>query len=269
MKDKIINDMKRGDVANVIVFYEFEEKEESIEGWLRYCMQWLQDHGLVPTLAGVTGEGFGGKKNITFKNAFRRLEKGDFKNIKALSFSATRSRDEYLDDGFLVVYFTLTHKRTFLIYWDDKIVPFSRPYCHQLIKDLSCFLKPKYGYCFQRLFKHGPLWYPFGIGSGNISDQESRELSNWGLKYRKEEYCKTGDFRDIYPLNILSQPHLDRMIDNQRLEDWILSDAQRGELEKLEDDLWSWWIPKENILSVRNALAPTGLLISLQRHPHP
>lgn len=71
-----------------------------------------------------------------------------------------------------------------------------------------------------------------------------------------------GLLRDIYPINILTTPHLQREISGQKLRDWIENGAGRGYLQKIADHVSVWVLPPRNLPTVRNALARAGLLIA-------
>jgi hypothetical protein len=147
---------------------------------------------------------------------------------------------------------------------DNALIAFDVAVWNQLIQKLANFFQPSYGYGFQRSFKKGPKWYPFGIIGGNIEyrSAESELITCWANAYcRQKGKYRTGDLRDIYPLNVLSSAHNQRMVDGMALFDWINADSNRGALTKLSENLWSWWVKDEQIEMVRSALKPTGILL--------
>ena len=74
---------------------------------------------------------------------------------------------------------------------------------------------------------------------------------------------KTGDLRDLYPMNLLSKEHEKHVIEGLLFFNLIKADPQRGELIELNPSLWAWWIEADNISSVREALRPLGWVIAI------
>jgi hypothetical protein len=67
--------------------------------------------------------------------------------------------------------------------------------------------------------------------------------------------------RDVYPLNVLTRPHLNRTVGGQPLEKWIAADAQRGRLWQVADGVWVWTVPSVSLHFVQAQLADEGLLV--------
>ena len=88
-------------------------------------------------------------------------------------------------------------------------------------------------------------------------------ITKWFHTYGKEKRYKLGDLRDVYPINFLSSPHLERDVYGQSLKNWILSSSDHGELKQLDETLWSWHIEEEKISSVREDLRNTGILLCI------
>ena len=149
--------------------------------------------------------------------------------------------------------------------WDNKLIPFEKSYIQDLLKDLYQFCKPHYGYAFQRDFKKGPGYYPWGIEAGNITDKEGEKIARWsntGLAGPDDSDYQPHMIRDIYPLNFLSPQHLGAKIGLQTLQQWIQDNPTRGTLEELLPNFWCWSVDIENIDSVQNDLKPHNLLIA-------
>ena len=134
----------------------------------------------------------------------------------------------------------------------------------KIILDLVKLTDARYGYVFQREFSK-IVGYEYGVISGLKYDHPEREfIDKWGKDYYPGGSYKTGDMRDIYPINILSSAHINRQIFvNQSLEQWINDCKRRGRLEKVCDDLWLWHVSEEQISPVREALRETRLLLCI------
>ena len=134
---------------------------------------------------------------------------------------------------------------------------------NHLVKDLSRITTSKYGYAYQRDFTKGPLWYPRGVISGlEYGNPERKLITKWANAYYYKRIYNTGDFRDIYPINIISQEHLDSKIEGQRLEDWVIENPSHGIIEKLDQNLYSWQLQHEEIKIVQKKMQELGLLLS-------
>ncbi len=264
---KVLNDIERGPLANVISLHDFDSSESDVKGWFSYVVDWFRANGLEPTRIGLTGSLYKGDKTIMFRNGLKRLEENDYKAVEGISLYATPPNHSIdMFDGIFSLVYRTRGKGDFVVCWDNQIAPFTKEYCQQLINDICAFLKPRYGYAFQRLFKQGPSFYPFGIiGGDNLRNKEEEaKLIKWNNEYvMSDGSYKTGDLRDIYPLNILSEAHLKRTINGHPFKEWIEATPQRGTLERITDTLWTWWVEPDQIDSIRKALAPSGIILCL------
>ncbi|WP_010300865.1 hypothetical protein [Candidatus Odyssella thessalonicensis] len=263
---KLVNNIKRGPLANVIALHDFSpnQPQGNVQKWFTYVVEWFRGHGLEPTRIGLTGETYKGNKTITFRNGLKRLETNEYKDVQGLSLYATPpNHGTDMFDGIFILEYSASNKGDLILCWDNQIAPFDEVYCKQLLLAICPLIQPRYGYAYQRLFKYGPSFYPMGIiGDQALSDEEEDKIAQWGNEYALSNGCyKTGDLRDIYPLNILSRMHLDRVVNGCRFEDWIHAAPQRGSLEQITDSLWTWWVEADNIAAIRTALAPSGMIL--------
>ena len=271
MNKKIVNDIKQGSLANSIVLHDFETPTpEIVKRWFYYTVQFFEDNGLIPNRMGGTGKP---KKTIAFERARKQHESDEFHEVTqaGLWFGAVPSTatQEGLDSIFSTHLDIREGKRnkTLVLTFDNQIVFFSEPTIDKLVSDLSQFFKPKYGYAYQRDFKKGPTWYPFGVCVGLDWDkdkEERSELTKWNDKYHMPEgRYKTGDLRDIYPLNLLSAAHQEHIVDGKPFFEWITADPKRGTLTQINDSLWAWWVEPDHIPYVREVLRPLGWVIAI------
>ena len=71
-----------------------------------------------------------------------------------------------------------------------------------------------------------------------------------------------GYLRDIYPLNVLSAPHLHMPVNGVPLADWIRVSADRGTLRPLAGGAWLWRIDEPHVPAITAELEQAGLLIA-------
>lgn len=265
------NDIIRGPLANTLALHYFDKGDSDPKGWFYFVEQWMLHHGLTPTKMCGKSE-----RNITFSRGKKNLEKEDLSILQShdLWIAALQPVERVSSDVFTSIMSAHFSPRndlkesTCFLCWDDQVVPWEIPYIQKLIKDLHQFLKPQYGYAFQREFKKGPSMYQLGVIMGlpynDETKKERQQVTNWGnvgLGATHSKY-KPHMIRDVYPLNFLSPQHLDAKIFSQTLKQWILADATRGTLEELLPNFWSWSVDPSHIDKVKKDLIPHHILIA-------
>ncbi|WP_010300861.1 hypothetical protein [Candidatus Odyssella thessalonicensis] len=263
---KVYNDIKRGPLANVIALHDLGTEKNDVRGWFTYVVNWFRKNGLEPTRIGITGAPYKGNKTITFHNGLKRLEDHNYQEVQGISLYAIPPNHNIdMFDGIFILEYTCRNKGAFVLCWDNQLLSFDKGNCKDIVKDICSYIKISYGYAFQRLFNQGPSFYPRGVlASSKLSEDEEDRIALWNNEYMMPDgNYQTGDLRDIYPLNILSRVHLDRVVNGGRFEDWIQAVPQRGSLEQITDSLWTWWVEADNIDAVRAALAPSGMILCL------
>ena len=269
---------KTGSLSNTLAFYDFAVEESELRGWFYYVLKLYEHYGYPPVKMGCMGLNVPkGSKLKTLKYGQKLLEKYDFKGIDAIEIYTIpqETLDIYPSDGPLSVCAdigagTSSNKGELFVCLDDELEPFKREVFEGFAYDLYQFFKPQYGIFYQREFKKGPTWYVGGTlygPSGNKSLVEKKEedkITKWYHSYYfADGNYKTGHLRDIYTLNFLSQPHLDQKVGDLTLEQWIHSAKAHGELKKLAENFWSWYVKPAYIPFVREALRPTGFVICI------
>lgn len=259
-------EIKRGPLANTSAFHDFKHNLIDFKGWF-YCIEeWFRQENIKPTKIDYTGKnGVKGRSTIKFENGKKQLESCNFEGIDGIWVSATLPHVgiEMIDFMFAAHLDCSSTRGTFMLCWDDQVTKFERGYLENLAKSSYLYLQPAYGYSYQREFQYNPSFYPFGMTGGNsISREEEVQITKWQVEYSGNGNYKTGMLRDIYPINFLSANHMRIEIEGQKLLDWIQSNSSHGDLEQLLPDLWSWWIPKEDIEIVKQPFISSGLLIA-------
>jgi hypothetical protein len=96
---------------------------------------------------------------------------------------------------------------------------------------------------------------------GNKIDGES-DAGRWGelfLPWRSTLFERP-IIRDIYPVNLLTNAHLDRKADDGTVRDLIGGHKEWGGITKLVDDWFMWCVPASEIDAARDAFESRGLL---------
>ncbi len=255
--------MEDTEPARTFCFYDIKEKPHSVRDSFLYFEQMAEKFAYPWGSLGVGS----GLKFLQFKTGKRKLEKMNFETKDPI----------ILLGGVDELGTTLNWKLNFTIDFGpySRCLLFSYPadfkidhqaFGLQLIRDVSQFCDFEYGIGFDRMYRRGPDMYCVGsvstMGRDTISSEERNQIAQWTYQYiRSTGKYKIGDLRDIYPYNMLTEPHLIRQVGSQTLKDWILSNPQHGTLEKVTDRHWLWSIDPEHIPMIQEALEPTGILL--------
>jgi hypothetical protein len=267
-----INDLeRRGDLANCIALHDFKIFQPDFKRWVEYIVAFLENYDLVPNRLG--GHRKSARKNVTFKGGIKALEASnydtDFIWIGALPLEYKSDTGDALFSSSISI--SLEYDKVIKLIFNDDIAPFDVGLVNKLALDLWNITKAQYGYFYQRSIYHGPLWYPSGVICGLSRDnpKEKREramITKWGnSRYpnaTKNKY-EIGRIRDIYPVNFLTQPHLERIVfDGQTLEQWIQASPDRGHLLQLDQEgFWSWAVEQDHIAAIYDALKNSGIIV--------
>jgi len=142
-------------------------------------------------------------------------------------------------------------------------------YFEGLLDRIGLLVKLCYGIGYLRSFELGPDIYACGMGTtSGFSDEEMAEADRIGSWFRERlagNRHLSGYLRDVYPLNVLSEPHLSRRVDGIPLAEWISQSQKRGTLRELPGNACVWRIDESNVDGVRAEMIKTGLLIA---YPH-
>jgi len=257
--------------CNCLVFYDLQSKSVNLESWYNRVIEWLLENNQTPKRMGLSGENVRkSDQTKTFKHYDKILKEVNFKNINDIWIGATLPDIDIGDDddSLFTVSLDLDSPRTFLVLrFDDSILGFDQPYIEKFGQEMAAYFDARYGIAYQRDFTKGPGWYAYGmigsLGGVHIPDEEGDKIAKWFHIYGKEKRYKLGDLRDVYPINFLSPPHLERDVYGQPLKNWILSSPDHGSLKQLNETLWSWHIEEEKISSVREDLRNTGILLCI------
>jgi hypothetical protein len=269
MSKSSVNAVQRSSLANSLALHDFANHAPDLRGWVDYTVGLFRKYGLEPTRMGITAPSIKSGKMNTYTREIKKLEKLDVFTIIGISIKATlNGSDDCHNDQIFTAIFNIGLKPDItrcVLTLDNTIASFEPDRWNNITQHMSAFFQPRYGYGYQRLYEKGPEWYPFGVCVGLDRDKDKQERSAitiWSNSYSMTDgKYRAGDMRDIYPLNILSSAHNQRMVGGIALFDWINADKSRGSLTKVGEDLWSWWLKDEDIDSVRAALKPTGILL--------
>ena len=267
---KLVNDIKRGDLANCIVLHDFTIKKPNLKKWTEYVAEFFSKYEIIPTRIG--GHRRNATKYVNINNGIRFLEANNY-DTDHISMVALPPKYNS-NDLYCAIFSSLISMRpdntqcTYLTF-DNKIVEFDTKMIDQLALDLIKLTGARYGYGFQRLFSN-IVGYEWGALSGECDEDEEDLITKWMDVYAPKGAYKTGYFRDIYPVNIISKEHLANIVEpgkffsrKKDLSEWISANKKRGKLVKLSENHWSWHIEPNNIYDVREGLRHTGIILCI------
>lgn len=134
----------------------------------------------------------------------------------------------------------------------------------KFLKSLSDKILYSYGikYCADKITK--ALYYATGDNMVNIYQYENASLFKRECpgKFKGLERYKNTMIRMVYPVNLINNHHLNIIIGDISLKEWISSDDKHGSLEELNNNLWLWTVEDTELDGVNKYLGELGLLIS-------
>jgi hypothetical protein len=145
----------------------------------------------------------------------------------------------------------------------------SREKVIQLALEVARVFPFTYGYHYLIDAAYGPGFHavgmlyssPGGKGMPKLVEPERRRTSAWFND--RSEVVPLGKLRDVFPLNLLSIVHRNRVkIDGIPLFDWIGQNNSRGYLAAVTPALWAWHVPEDRCIELGNAFEVAGLLAS-------
>lgn len=247
------------DECTVLMFYGVAPSPESICGFWNVAGRWFQGMGCPPDKAAIRGLGYG-RKWTSFDTANTKLENKSFADITAAAMVCLTPKARIPSNDYLVYAEFSSVFRYISFVARTSILPLSKSTMLPFVQELVDIVKPSYGIAYSRLHSLGPVSYGLGMVHGIGPDRsESENICRW-VGGMSNQVWQNGLLRDVYPLNFLSGPHLKRPVGAVTLEQWIMEDVQRGQLEHLDDRLWFWEVPAANLEAIRKTLQAENII---------
>jgi hypothetical protein len=121
----------------------------------------------------------------------------------------------------------------------------------------------RYGIGYSRSSLKAPCMYAIGIIGGaaypdpNDAEEDLDRIACWLHELRGPRRHLNGYFRNIYPVNLLSTEHVNTQVGENK----TLLTAGWGEFNQIDDGLWIWTVPDEDIPKARDALLRAMVLL--------
>lgn len=254
--------------CNCIAFHDFAGENVQWQKWFEFCLNFFTKHNLQPNKLGVSGGHYGhSTKYMSFKGGYTKLQKFNFEKIETLELVVTAIKGDYSSNFIIWVSIRPNWKHdkesVLVICIDEQLEPFDKEHWEEIASKLQQFTKAKYGYYYRRHLRNWPWCYPNGVQVDQCFSEEDAYYNSvyrrYSFRYDLGKYIgglyQTGKLRDIYQLNFLSREHLGwQLASGQNLQTWINSDPSHGTLVPVNNDIWSWQIPKEQVAYVKQQL---------------
>lgn len=264
----LINNFDDCITTSSIVLHDFRKRNFDHKEWVAYCVDLMNQYGLVPTHMGISAPSLKSEKMNAFEREFKKLDKVINQSITSICIQATKhGLNENPKTDLFSCNFDIDPKQnrtTFVLTISDSVHVLVEDDIKQITTKLCEFFNPGYGYYYQRPAIHAPRWYACGVVMGlEKNDPECAMIDAWGDKFRTSNEYKTGDLRDIYQMNLVMDAHLNReIIPNTTLRSFIESDSRYGLLSAVDEQRTVWWIAAQNIAQAREALRPSGIVVA-------
>jgi hypothetical protein len=256
----------KNDEHSVLAFYGIEPTPGSAEKVLEQALKWMARFGCPPQLMGTNLT----KGYLRFKNAERKAKAAGPSSLKTFEVVSLSKGARNTSEGTTcaICYFREKSEsalRHLIIDFESAAVRLRSPNFLLMAKEAGMLTNPSYGMSYERLFGWGPVHYAMGLANVNETEEERLRTSHW-LEALDHKLYESGLIRDVYPWNFLTMPHLETMVGQATLEEWIRVDAKRGVLSPLTDRVQLWVVQEEEIPAVRNALVEANIIFDYDSH---
>jgi hypothetical protein len=245
-----------------------------VKEWFDYCVS-LSELTPYPFDEGCCTPG--NTKYVLLRNCKRALEK-NIHDIEGVELRSSIDVNETGSYGIMHAdfsnYFKLGYFGCHYSFFDyDQLIKIGIKLCE--------LTKPKYGIFHKLPFVLLPECYASAMGMSELDTVPGRLFNPkhvdlkerngmWGSWHRDhEEKLYDYDFdslREIYPINFINKNHLSHEVfPRMTLKNWIEAADHRGALSQVTDELWSWIIPDEDLYQITVDLAPTDILLCVNR----
>ncbi len=245
--------------SKCVALHNKQKSIVDIKLFLKMGMDILNSLDTAPNYIGLMGKGYP-SKIVSFSRGIKSLEKNNYEGIEAINlFHVLPNSDSPAYDWLFMLGLNILNETRIFFAGNDEIIDDIS--MEEIVKKLAGFAEFEYGYVFNRRYDEGPEFYVAGAIYGDLSDEESEQITKW-LKdsYVKKSYS-FGKLRDIYSCNLLSQAHLDFELEkNYKLADFI-SKTSNTTLSKANSSLFEWRIPGSEIAQIKEDLLKYDILI--------
>lgn len=225
--------------------------------------------GRPPDTATLLDEKSDGRSHV-YKNFVKRdlISK---KNWVYLSYTWSRGLADLSDFAVELAFKSRMGKRL-EFHLDEAAVNDAKLSMTAALKLIAEVMLPIYGVGYSMPFYWGPAYFAQGMTSQRYAmvdktfygapEYIAGRSRAFGGTYDADEDQRNlnVNIRDVFELNLISEGHLNRLIDGIRLQDWIEKN-RAGTLRQVNDITWRWHVPVDRIEEVRLPLIAAGITV--------
>jgi hypothetical protein len=125
-----------------------------------------------------------------------------------------------------------------------------------------------YGISYLHPARRGPDLYSFGMTGGVLPSARAKKTEIDTREFKKRVGAWFGELldtrrhlegyvRDVFPANLLTEAHVRARLGGRK----TLLKSGLGKFEEIDEGVWLWEVPREQLLSAREQLHRAGLLL--------
>jgi hypothetical protein len=231
-----------------------------------WAIEFFAANGVVPDLCGISRQD-GKGSNRRYDRMAKRLRVEPLSSILGLELYHTLPNYVQLVFGWDVSAALINVAGKMMTFCGDQTMRgVDLNFFESFLERIGATVGLQYGIGYLRSFEFGPSAYAYGmsVGFGYTGEDmaKSDRIAAWFHDQARAKRHLHGFLRDVYPLNVISEPHLEQRVEGLPLADWIKQSPSRGTLRSLPRGAWLWRIDEANTETVRAPLADAGLLIA-------
>jgi hypothetical protein len=238
--------MRTLDSNNLVLYLKQNNDLHDIQKLLNWGIEIMNSYNFTPNYIGISGGNYPDNL-VKIKTGITKLTKNNFQDVTSfeLYFSETDSPSYDWE-----LCFILKIKDSVEIYigGNNELISLA-----SIIQRLDEFLsqfsyESIYGYFFSRPYNLGPEFYPFGVGYGDISDEELSKCTLWRNDLYGNIQFFNGKIRELYTLNILHENHLNFKMNNGKLFIEFIK-KNKLNLQKVKNETYLLYVNEVDLLN--------------------
>ena len=243
--------MRTENSNNIIIYLKKKNENSEILNLINWGIEIMKQFNSPPNYIGISGKVYN-DKIVKIKTGIDKLSRNNYQGVDSFELYFSNSNSPSYDWELCLI-ISIGEHIEFFLGGNDDLISFD-----SIIKKLDYLLtqfsyESIYGYLFSRPFNLGPEFYPFGIGYGEISDEELDKATVWRKDLYGNKTFFEGKIRELYPINILNEKHLNFKLNNNKQFKNFISENKLI-LEKVTEDTY--------LLIVNNTKLINGMLLN-------
>lgn len=257
--------MRAGDCI-CLALYDWST-DLSAPTFYEFAVRFFSANGATPDSGGLYMGLRTYSRTLKFSTIASRIKKPEYQGATSLDLYRTIPNYAQLVFGWDVTAgFHAKEHRDMYFCVGETIAQLEMDYFANLVEELSRVTNLTYGIGYTRAFRDGPDLYALGMCTNTDYTSEGMRIADRTAAWFRERIGKNrhlqGYLRDVYPLNVISRPHLDKLVHGTPLGDWIHQTPERGILRPLAGGAWLWRIDEQQVPQIQAELERAGLLIA-------